>query len=235
MAKGKGFFSRIRNAISSTLNDAVDSVSDPGQEIALMLDELAEQIKKSEADLHQAIVDRKLMEKKLEEARKKEQGWQERAEQALRLGDEALARKALEAKKDATIVLQDAQAALDDQGRVVESMREQIRVSKAKLQGLNLRRGSLMAQARAAKRGSSPAQQMSGSGPLGRIDAIEQRIAELESLNEATRETMGHAAEEADMDAKLAALETRSALDDELDALKAKLAGRNQLPEGKPE
>ena len=40
MTDKPGLFSRFKRAISSTLNDAVDAVTDPGQEIALMLDDL---------------------------------------------------------------------------------------------------------------------------------------------------------------------------------------------------
>ena len=83
-----GFFSRMRRAISSSVDDAMDSMTDPGQELALLLDELAEEIKKAEGDLKQAVVDRKMMERKLEDLGKKERAWQGRAEQALKLGDD---------------------------------------------------------------------------------------------------------------------------------------------------
>ena len=87
-SKKPGLFGRLRNAISSTLNDAVDAVSDPGQEIALMLDDLAAQIKEAEGDHKQAVVDRKMMERKLEQLAKDERAWQVRAESALKAGDE---------------------------------------------------------------------------------------------------------------------------------------------------
>ena len=65
-----GLFSRLRKSISATLNGAVDAMSDPGQEVALMLDDLADQIKKSEGDLRQGMVDYKVMERKLEQLQK---------------------------------------------------------------------------------------------------------------------------------------------------------------------
>ena len=60
-----------------------------------MLDDLGHQITHAEKDLKQAVVDRKVQERKLDEARKKESEWTTRAEQALGLGDEQLARAAL--------------------------------------------------------------------------------------------------------------------------------------------
>jgi len=83
---------------STPLNDAVEAVSDPGQEVALMLDDLADNIRKSELDLKQSIVDQKMMEKKLDQLAKDEAAWQRRAEQAVALGDDTLARAALQRK-----------------------------------------------------------------------------------------------------------------------------------------
>ena len=54
--------------------------------------------------------------------------------------------------------------------------------------------------------------------------SIESMIASLEAFNEASAETGGAAAEELRIDAELRKLDTKSELDDELAALKAKLA-----------
>ena len=234
MSDKPGIFSRIRKSVSSALNDAVDAVSDPGQEVALMLDDLATQIQDSEKDLKQAVVDRKMMERKIEELRKSEKDWHARAEQALKLGDENLAREALRQKGDYSMQVRETEAALIEQRNLVDSMHDHIKQSKAKLKSLNLRRGSLMAQARAAKAGVAPGQ-LSDGGTLGRLDEIEHKIASLEALNEVSAEMAGSAAKEAEIDAKLSDLAGDSELDDELAKLKAKMAGSGQssLPPSK--
>jgi phage shock protein A len=224
-----GLFGRLRNSISSTLNSAVDAVSDPGQEVALMLDDLATQIQQAEKDLHQAVVDRKVMERKIEELAKSEAEWQKKAETALRLGDENLARQALKRKAEISSMLAETKQAHAEQSALVESMTKHVAESKKKLKMLNLRRGSLMAQARAAKRGVMPGQ-VSDGGTLGRMDEIEHRIAALEALNEVNAE-MSSEVQEADIDAKLAALGGGdTAVDDELAALKARMKAQQSLP-----
>src|SRR5690606_35423374 len=105
-----GIFSRLRTSISSALIDAVDSVSDPGQEVALMLDDLAAQIQSSEGDLKQTIVEKKMLERKLEELKQSEASWQKKAEQALRLGDEHFAREALRKKGDYSMQVKETEA-----------------------------------------------------------------------------------------------------------------------------
>jgi phage shock protein A len=222
-----GFFTRMRRAISSTVDGAMDSVTDPGQELALMLDDLGEEIKRAEGDLKQAVVERKMLERKIEESVKKEQGWAVRAEQAIKLGDEALARAALERKIEVAQERNELEVALLEQTKLAEDMREHIAVSKKKLKALNLRRGTLMAQARAAKHGHQSAAAV-GMAQTSRIDAIEGKIAELEAMNEVDVETSGSAAEELRIDAELRKLEGTTELDLELAALKAKLAAGDQ-------
>ena len=225
-----GLFGRLRQSISSTLNSAVDAVSDPGQEVALMLDDLATQIQQAEKDLHQAVVDRKVMERKIEQLAKDEAEWEKKAETALRLGDENLARQAWKRKSEISSMLAETKQAHAEQSTLVESMSKHVAESKKKLKMLNLRRGSLMAQARAAKRGVMPGQ-VSDGGTLGRLDEIEQQIAALEALNEVNAE-MSSEVQEADIDAKLAALGggADTAVDDELAALKARMKAQQSLP-----
>jgi phage shock protein A len=222
-----GLFARMRRAISSTVDGAMDSVTDPGQELALMLDDLGEEIKRAEADLKQAVVERKMLERKIDESVKKEQGWGARAEQAIKLGDEALARAALERKIEVAQERKELELALAEQTRLADDMREHIAASKKKLKALNLRRGTLMAQARAAKQGHQSAAAV-GMAQTSRIDAIEGKIAALEAMNEVHAETSGAEVEEARIDAELRKLEGSTELDLELAALKAKLAAGDQ-------
>jgi len=233
VSKKPGLFTRIRQKISSTLGDVVDSIADPGQEVALMLDDLAVQIQKSERDLQQAMVDRKVLERKLEEVEAKERDWQKRAEQALKLGDEGLARQALHQKADFTSQAHQTRAAFEEQRRLVEHMASHVKESKSRLKALNLRRGSLMAQARAVKQGIAVGE-ISDGGTTARVTAIEDRIQQLEALTEVQAELQSEEIAAAEVDAKLADLAGESDVDDALAALKSKLSGaQKSLPGGR--
>lgn len=230
MSKKQGLFSRLRQSISSTLNDAVESMSDPGQEIALMLDDLAAQIQNSEKDLKQAVVDRKVLERKLEEQQKKAIDWEKRAEQALKVGEETLARQALKQKAEVDMQVSATEQALAEQRLLVEQMQKQIKESTARLKSLNLRRGSLMAQARAAKKGIAPGQ-ISDGGTGSRLSAIEDRIQQLEAMSEVQAELASEDVAAAELDAKFSELSEDSEVDDALEQLKAKLAAsQKSLP-----
>jgi phage shock protein A len=232
MTNKPGLFSRFKQAISSTLNDAVDAVTDPGQEIALMLDDLADNIRKSELDLKQAIVDQKMMERKLEQLRKDDAAWGKRAEQAVNLGDDTLARAALLRKTELAAEVQATDESLVQQRALVEDVRTGITAAKTKLKSLNLRRGSLMAQARASKQSGGTSNIPGDAGAGARMDAIEDKIARLEALNEVAAEGADQKIQEAQIDAKLAQLEGKSEVDDALELLKAKMRAK-ALEEGK--
>ncbi len=231
MSKKNGLFSRLKNSISSALNDAVDAVSDPGQEVSLMLDDLRDSLQKAEKDLKQGMVDRKMMEKKIEKLEGEVVAWQKRAEQAITLGDENLARAALEKKTELASEVTAAKGDLVQQIKYVEDLAADIKRGKAKYKQLNLRRGTLVAQARAAKK-SGGARDFGASEANSRIDDIESKIAALEAMNEVHAELEGYDEETADIDRQLAALDTgTSELDDELERLKAKVAGKRALEE----
>ncbi|MBK8260418.1 MAG: PspA/IM30 family protein [Nannocystis sp.] len=235
MTERPGLLGRLKRAISATLNDAVEAVSDPGHEIALMLDDLADQIKQAERDLHQAVVDAKVMDRKLAEATKSEADWGKRAEQALRLGDEALARAALLRRGEIAAEKRATEETLVQHRQLIEDMKSGIAAAKSKHKTLNLRRGSLIAQARAHKKGLS-AGGLSGGGRAGdRLGEIEDKIAQLEALNEVAAEDMSARAEEAAIDAKFARLtgEGGGDVDDALAALKAKIGANKALSGGK--
>ncbi len=226
-----GLFTRLKRAISSSMDEAIEAVSDPGRELALMLDDLGEEVNQAERDLKSAVVERKVMERRIAETQKKEQAWIGRAEQAMKLGDETLARAALERKVEIAQENKDLERALIEQTKLVEDMRDHIVGTKKKLKALNMRRGTLMAQARAAKQGAGSAAQV-GINQSSRLDAIEDKIATIEAMNEVHAEISGSSLDEMRIDAELRKLDAGSELDDELAALKAKLAGQRALKEG---
>ncbi len=231
MAKKEGFFSRLRRVISGAASDAVDAVRDPGSEIALAIDDLRAEIQKAEKDLKTALVERKVMERKVEELRGEVDGWQQRAERAVAAGDEELARAALRNKQDVTERLRATEEALAEQRALVERMKSEIDAAKRRWKTLDLRRGTLMAQARAQKAGLSSGG-TGGDDPLSRLSAIESKISEMEAMQEVAAELSEDEREAAAVDAKFADLERDRGLDDELEALKARMRGERALPKG---
>ena len=89
-----------------------------------------------------------------------------------------------------------------------------------------------MAQARATKQSGGAGNIPGDAGAGARMDAIESKIARLEALNEVSAEGLDERLQEAQFDAKLNEMGTKSELDDALAALKAKMQAK-ALEEGK--
>jgi phage shock protein A len=102
--------------------------------------------------------------------------WQHRAERAVRIDDDALAREALARRRWVIAELGQIQADRDQQARVVVEMLRGRRELEAALQRLKLHEGSVAAGLAAARTGATP---LAAEGEVwDRLDEAERRIEE---------------------------------------------------------
>lgn len=119
--------------------------------------------------------------------------------------------------------------ALGDQRSTVDAMKSEIERSTARHKELSLRRGTLMAQARANKQAEeSGTTADAGSG----LADIEAKIDAMEAMHEAHAELSAEKEEAARVQRQFDQMESKNEIDDELAALKQKLAGQKSLTEG---
>lgn len=148
--------SRIGNLFKSNLNAAIDSLSDPAKEIDLLVAEMEDEAKKARLSLRDCLAREKMAQKKVDEAFRNVQRWQEHAERAVTAGDDDLAREALRRRDDAERQLEDAERALAEQAQVVARMTEQLRRNDAKIAEIKSRKETLKARARQSKQALNP-------------------------------------------------------------------------------
>ena len=89
-----------------------------------------------------------------------------------------------------------------------------------------------MAQARAAKESERGTTASAGTGTSAQIEAIEDKVAEIEAMNEVSRELSTDAKENAALEARFRALDAGSEVDEEFEALKAKVNAQRALTTG---
>src|SRR3954451_2164422 len=95
-----GILDRITRLVSSNVNSAIDKMSDPGKEIDQLVIDMEGQLRKARLEVQTALAQEKRHRMRAEELLKKSREWEERAERAVRAGDDALAREALQRKAD---------------------------------------------------------------------------------------------------------------------------------------
>lgn len=148
--------SRIGNLFKSNLNAAIDSMSDPAKEIDLLVAEMEDEARKSRLELRDCLAREKMAQKKVDEAFRNVQRWQEHAERAVTAGDDELAREALRRRDDAERQVEDAERILAEHAQTVARMTEQLRRNDAKITEIKNRKETLKARARQSKQALKP-------------------------------------------------------------------------------
>lgn len=170
---------RLSNLVKSNLNAAVDKLSDPAKEVDLLITEMEEELKKLRIELRDQIVAEKLSQKRVDEAYRNVQKWQEHAERAVRAGDDELAKEALLRQAEAEKKLEATESALAEHSRMVAKMHGDLKGGEAKLVEVKGKRETLKNRARAAQK-----QTEAGSGGGTAFDRFQHLVAEIEDKEE---------------------------------------------------
>lgn len=174
---------RLSNLIKSNLNSAVDKLSDPAKEVDLLITEMEEELLKLRGELRDAMVQEKLAQKRVDEAFRGVQKWQDHAERAVHAGEDDLAKEALIRQAETEQKLQAAESTLAEHSRIVAKLQGDLKSGEAKLVEIKGKREALKSRARAAQK------QAGGDGSaFDRFSALVSEIEEKEHQAEAMAE-----------------------------------------------
>jgi phage shock protein A len=234
-----GIFDRMGKVIQSNLNSLLDKAEDDKKLIELNLDEMDAQIKAGHREIVQAVAAEKLLRKRCDDLSADVARWDQRAELALKSGDEALAREALKQKKRASGELDTADRVRGEQQDAAVRMKEELERMKTRLAELRMRKTTILARS-AQSRGGAGAEQLGskkpGSSAFDNFRRMEERIEGREAEGAAMAEVedaLGKGRRSDDVEAKFRELEARTAggagaagssdVDEELAALKKRI------------
>ncbi len=183
-----GLFSKMKKGIKSKANAAVDKMVDPEKELDIAIMELEEQRKKAIEELVAYKTTAKQLEQDIARAEEKAASWEKRAMEAVKAGDDELAREALAERNqwrtEAGKIRRDRDEAA---GYAIELNRSR-KQADTKLKILKLKKGTMATQIAAARSG--------GSSPFGHDDEVWDKFARAE-------EKIDEAAIQAEVDAAL--------------------------------
>ncbi len=185
-------FKRISDVISANLNDLIDRVEDPERMIKQIIREMEENISKAKEGVIEAIASEKQLQKDLEQHRRQSSEWQKKAEEALQVDKEELARAALIRKKEHDNII-----------KALEPSWEAAKNTSERLKTLANFQAGLDAQANFAR--------------------MEDKVTEMEARVEAAAELHSDASQ---LEKDFLAMEVEQEVDNELAALKRKVAGQ---------
>ena len=214
-------FQRIADVLKANINDMIDKAEDPEKMVKQIILEMEEQVDVATQGLGQAMASQKIAKKQLDQVNADIADWDEKAKVALKAGNEDLARKALEHK----VNLQDqevkCEAAYQTISAQVDQLTQQLKELKGKLEEARSRKNMIIARSKMADASAAVAKSISSTSAdsaFSKLDKMEEKVSEKESINEAYLEINGDAAKD-----EYEELQTNAAVDAELEKLKKEM------------
>lgn len=217
-----GILGRLSTLIKSNVNDAIDGMQDPGKELDQMVRDMEDSAREARSEVATCMGEEKRLQKRVEALDEELKLWTDRAEKAVRAGDDSLAKEALKRRGEKEAERAETQKNLQEQGVYVDQLTTALKALEARVKDVKLRQGTLRERARAAK-GVSPL-----SNKTSAFDDFERMSSKIDAVEAAASlgdELEGRTAASAETERKLKALDTDSTVDDALAALKKKLGG----------
>lgn len=217
-----GVFSRFTDIVNANINSALDRAEDPEKIVRLIVTEMEETLVEIRANTAGYLADKKTFERKLNKLQQQSAHWQGKAELALNKDREDLARAALTEKQKADEQMTQVESDIakldeiltalqEDSARLNEKMAD----AKAKQNAMTMRQNCAVTRLKVREQ----AHRSDIDDAIARFDSFESKIDDLEAQVEAydtTNVTL--------LSAEFRKLETNNKVDDELEALKKKVA-----------
>lgn len=216
-----GIFSRITEIVNANINAMLDKAEDPQKMVKLMIHEMEDTLTEVKSAAAEVVADKLRLTRLLKNESERAKQWAAKAQLALEKGREDLAREALEQKVDAEKKMAHYHERLGEIEGLVAQYQGDITRLEEKLAGARARQQTLIASHRSAmnrRKVEDRIHRVNTSGAFARFEQYENRI---DRWN-AEADVMQHSNKT--LDDKFSEMMHGNAVDDELAALKAKLA-----------
>jgi phage shock protein A len=223
-----GIFTRFSDIVNSNINAILDKAEDPEKIVRLMIQEMEDTLVEVRSAAARSIADKKDLNRKIERLDRDSDDWDQKAELALRKGREDLAKAALVEKSRVTaavdLLKQDYLAV--DEG--LAKLNEDIARLESKLEDAKSRQKSLLARHKTANSRLAVRKKIHDykiEDAMVRFEQYTRRIDDVEGRVEAYDLGLPK-----DLNHEFASLEAEESVNEELDALKRRVASDTAAP-----
>jgi phage shock protein A len=220
-----GLFSRLGTLIRSNINELINKAEDPEKMLNQVLVDMKSQLVEAKKQVAVAIADEKRLKKQYQTEAEKAAEWERKAMLAIKAGDDNLAKAALARKTEHDEVAETLRQQWEAQKQSVEQLKLALRGLDGKIEEAKRKRNILVSRQKRAEAQRTINETLSNINSTSAFDTFERmsdRVTQLEAEAEATAE-LG-ALPEASLDMQFKALEASTGVDDQLAALKSKMA-----------
>ncbi len=183
-----GLFDRALQVIRASLNGVVNQAEDPERVLNQVMDDMQNHLIQLRQAVAQAIATQKRTERQSIQARSLAQEWYNRAELALKNGEEDLARQALGRRQSYLESAEMMTTQVSQQQHVVTQMKENVRQLEYKIAEAKTQKDMYIARFRSAEATQRLQELIGGTGAIAAFDQMEQRVLDLESRSQALSE-----------------------------------------------
>ena len=226
-----GIFSRLADIVNSNLNALLASAEDPEKIIRLIIQEMEDTLVEVRSSAVRSIAERRELERRLDALRREEEDWQAKAELALTRGREDLARGALLARSHRAQARDSVEkqvavlvAGLAQQNEDISKLQTKLADAKSREQGFAARRST--AGNRLKVREKLHDERINDA--FIRFETAERQLDQMEGRVEAYDLGRAPGRTAPTLEEELATLAADASMNEELEALKARLG--NRLP-----
>jgi len=223
-----GIFTRFSDIVNSNINAILDKAEDPEKIVRLMIQEMEDTLVEVRSAAARSIADKKDLNRKIERLDRDSDAWDQKAELALRKGREDLAKAALVEKSRVTaavdLLKQDYLAV--DEG--LAKLNEDIARLESKLEDAKSRQKALLARHKTANSRLAVRKKIHDykiEDAMVRFEQYTRRIDDVEGRVEAYDLGLPK-----DLNHEFASLEAEESVNEELDALKRRVASGTAAP-----
>ena len=196
-----GFFDRVGRLFRANLNDLVSRAEDPVKILEQSVADMQSDLIKLRQAVATAIASQKRIQNQAEQAENQAQTWYQRAELALKKGEEDLAKEALSRRKTYQETATALNGQLNAQGGQVEALKKNLLALEGKIAEARTKKDMLKARAQAAQAQAQLQGAVGGlntNGSMAAFERMEEKVQALEAQGQAAAEIAG-----ADLDSVL--------------------------------
>lgn len=222
-----GIFSRVSTIVKANMNHLLNKAEDPEKMLDQIVEEMNQQLRETKQQVASAIADEKRLEKQYKSEEKETQEWERKAKLAVEKNNDELAREALKRKGEHSELAAEYQSQWKKQKQSVEKLKENLKGLERKIAEAERKKNLLIAKQKRAKAQKQIHETMSGmtdKSAFEGFDRMEEKVADMEAQADAATEMAE--TEDVKLEDQFAELEKEGSVDDELAALKSKMASK---------
>lgn len=215
-------FKRVKTVVNSELNAMLDKAEDPVKMLDQFMREMEADMRDAEQSVAKQIANEKMLKKKLDDAVALVEKREQQAMKAIEAGNEDLARRALEDKKNHQAQVDQLRESHERTKGDADQLKARLDEMKSEYQQMRLKKDTLKARAESAKTRTKMNRAMSNIGndkSKRGFDRMEEKVMRYEAEAETSEDLKSS---NKSLDDEFDAL-GKDDVDDELEALKRKM------------